>query len=210
VPPPPFAAADAMSDLEVYLARNPRSRPHPLIDAALVHYQFETIHPFADGNGRVGRILIPLILKKGGVPGADMLYVSPFIESSRDEYINLMYEVSRVGAWDDWIDYFLRAVRVSAEMGTAAADRLRALHDDYAKLAVEQSQSGNLRRLVDILFASPVITIPSAAQGLGVTYPTAQALVERLVSAGVLTEVLQKPARTFIAIRIVRVARADA
>lgn len=210
IPPPPLAAADAMAELERYLAKPPELRPHPLIDAALVHYQFETIHPFADGNGRVGRILIPLILKKGGLPGADLLYVSPFIEKSRDDYISLMYDVSRVGAWDDWINYFLRAVRASAETAIAAADRLRALHDDYAKLAVEHSQSGNLRRLVDMLFESPVVTIPAVKRVLRVTYPTAQALTEKLVGAGVLTEVLQKPARTFIAIRIVRVASQDA
>lgn len=207
VPPPPLIAADLMAQLEAYLSQDRSIRPHPLIDAALIHYQFEAIHPFADGNGRVGRILIPLTLESGGVPGARLLYVSPYIEKTKDEYVRLMYEVSRTGDWDSWVSYFLVAVRESANAAVATTDRLIELQDRYAGISRRISQSANLRVLVDLLFQSPVVTVPIVRDRLAVTYRSALKLVEKLVEAGLLSELKGFPVRTFIAFEIVRIAR---
>ena len=98
-----------MADLEKYLNSDDQTIP-PLIKLALVHYQFETIHPFPDGNGRVGRLLIPLILCERKEISQPLLYLSPYFEKNYDEYIDKMLAVSRVGAWEDWIEFFLVGV----------------------------------------------------------------------------------------------------
>ena len=207
VPPPPLETKLCMDDLENYLASDHSEKPHPLIDAALVHYQFETIHPFSDGNGRVGRILIPLLLKKNKVPGAHLLYVSPAIESRKDDYIDLMFAVSRDGDWDSWIDFFLGVITISAHSAIDVVDRLIALQERYARIARESSQSSNLRTLVDMLFTTPVVTIPNVRDFIGVTYRAAAGLVEKLVEARILFEAPNRPIKTFIAPEIILIAR---
>ena len=117
IPPPPMQAADALDDLAKFINRVDRGGIPPLIDAALAHYQFETIHPFADGNGRVGRMLITLILIQSDTLRQPLLYMSPWLERHKDRYIDLMYEVSRKGEWLPWLSFFLEAVTESA-LGT--------------------------------------------------------------------------------------------
>lgn len=187
IPPPPDEAANAMNDLEVYINAEESLFP-PLIDAALVHYQFETIHPFADGNGRVGRIVIPLYLMSKKILHAPILYISPFIEDNKDQYIDLMYEVSRVGAWDEWVSFFLRAVKETCDDTVSTIDRLLELHAQYRRKAHEASRSSNIQAIVDSLFERPVLSIPDAASVAGVTYPAASTAISKLVQVGILRE----------------------
>jgi Fic family protein len=188
IPPPPEEARQAMGDLEVYI--NSESPMYPaIIDAALVHYQFETIHPFADGNGRVGRILIPLLLMQKGVLDIPILYISPFIEENKDEYIDLMFEISRYGAWAEWVKFFLKAIRESCSETISTIDRLLVLQTEYINRAHDVSRSGSPIKIANALFEKPVITIPDAASIANVTYPAAASAVMKLVEAGILREI---------------------
>jgi cell filamentation protein, protein adenylyltransferase len=206
IPPPPSDAQIAMSDLERYINSETASFP-PIIDLALIHYQFETIHPFADGNGRVGRILITIILMQKGLLDKPILYVSPYIEEHKDEYIDLLEKVSRVGAWDEWVRFFLKAVRESCAETIVTIDRLFALHKEYREQAHKASRSGTTIKIVDSLFERPVLSVPDAATIAGVTYPAASASIAKLVEVGVLREMasLTQPKR-FIATGVVMIS----
>jgi Fic family protein len=185
IPPPPNDAQLAMADLEKYINIETARFP-PIIDLALIHYQFETIHPFADGNGRVGRILVPIILMQKGLLDKPILYVSPYIEEHKDQYIDLLYKVSRTGAWDEWIRFFLMAVRESCAETIVTIDRLFNLHREYRERAHNVSRSATTIKIVDSLFERPVLSIPDAANVASVTYPAAAAAVAKLVKAGIL------------------------
>lgn len=207
MPPPPAEAQECMDQLEAYINRDDLSVIPPLIDAALIHYQFETIHPFADGNGRVGRILIPIFLIARGVLEKPLLYVSPYVEDNKDEYIDLMYDVSRIGAWSAWISFFLRAVRISCREAIDIVNALKRLQAQYRDTAHQVSRSGTAIRIVDSLFEKPVISIPDAAAIAGVTYPPAAAAVQRLVEAEILREIkTETQPKRYIATEVVMIS----
>jgi Fic family protein len=189
VPPPANEAREALFALESYIQREAKDDIPHLIDAAIVHYQFETIHPFADGNGRVGRILIPIFLMERGVLRSPLLYLSPFFETQKEEYIDRMYEVSRSGDWVGWIRFFLNAVAQSASRATAAADRLFALRSDYRTRLQQAGRSALPLAIVDHLFVRPVFTIPAIVTHLNVTYRAAQMNVETVQGVGIVEEV---------------------
>ena len=189
VPPPPLQAREAVERLELYIQREERGPIPDLVDAALIHYQFETIHPFSDGNGRVGRMLITLHLFMREVIRQPVLYLSPVLERRKDEYIDRMYDVSRFGAWQAWITFFLEVVAESCEAAIATADALLALQQDYRRRVRDAGRSQNLVVILDLLFRSQVVTIPRIAEHLGVMYRSAQLNVEALVGAGILHEV---------------------
>lgn len=188
VPPPPHETETAMSDLERYLNRDVDHVP-ALIDAALMHYQFETIHPFGDGNGRVGRILIPLYLIQRSVLESPILFVSPAVEGRKDEYVDRMLAVSREGLWSDWINFFLEVIEISARSTIETISRLEALRADFRDRIAKSGGSARYATVADALFASPVTTIPQVASLTGVSYPAAQNAVRRLVDLQILTEV---------------------
>lgn len=189
VPPPASEAREALFQLEKYIQREDKTALPDLIDAAIVHYQFETIHPFADGNGRVGRILIPILLIERGVLKRPLLYLSPYFEANKGTYIDLMFEVSRSGDWVSWIRFFLQGIEESAIRATLTADRLFALRADYRARLQKAGRSALLLAIVDQLFASPVFTIPALATHLKVTYRAAQKNVETVMAAGIIEEV---------------------
>ncbi len=189
VPPPPAEARAAMHDLEAYVQREDRNALHPLVDAALVHYQFETIHPFQDGNGRVGRILIPVLLAERGLLPRPLLYVSPFLEDHKDEYIDRMFAVSAAGDWSGWIRFFLTAIEQSAGRTIRTVDRLLALRSEYRSRLQQAGRSALLLSAVDFIFDQPVFTTPQLATRLGVTYPAAQKNVVTLLATHVVEEV---------------------
>lgn len=189
IPAPPMEARKALEELELYIQRDVRGPIPDLIDAALIHYQFETIHPFADGNGRVGRMLITLHLIMRGVISEPLLYLSPVLEARKDEYIDRMYEVSRFGRWTEWINFFLDVVAETSERAIRIAEALLSLQKAYRLRVSQAGRSANLHRIVEHLFERQVVTIPSVAQFLGVTYRSAQLNIESLVQAGVLHEV---------------------
>lgn len=189
IPAPPDDTPDALDELMRYINRGRRDDASPLIDAALAHYQFEAIHPFADGNGRVGRMLITLMLIERGTLPQPLLYMSPYLERHKDRYIDLMYAVSRDGNWEDWIAFFLEAVAQSSEETIAVVERLRDLHRQYRERFQTARRSALLLRIIDLAFERPVRSISDIAQALDVTYAGAANNVKELLREGVAEEV---------------------
>lgn len=186
--PPPVAELDgALQAFEQYVAAD-GDLPF-LVRLALIHYQFEAIHPFADGNGRVGRLLIPLLLHERGYLPQPMLYLSAFLERHRREYFELLLAVSQRGEWLEWVGFFLEGVAVQASDAILRSTRVLELWDRYRRELQVAGATGRLFQLVDLLFARPAISIPRAAEEMGVTYRAAQGLVQRLVGLGILTEI---------------------
>jgi Fic family protein len=187
VPPPVTEMMTALHDLERFVA-NPGPIP-VLVQLALVHYQFETIHPFMDGNGRVGRLLISLLLcERGGLPGP-LLYLSAFLERHRDEYVDQLLRVSQTGAWEGWLSFFLRGVAEQARDAIQRSQRLLDLRENYRKKLAATRASALSLTLVDALFELVAITIPKAGRLLEVTPRSAQQNVEKLEKFGIVREV---------------------
>lgn len=187
IPAPPADTPRVLDQLMAFIHRPDRAAP--LIDAALAHYQFEAIHPFADGNGRVGRMLITLMLIDNGTLPQPLLYMSPYLERHKDRYIDLMYAVSRNGEWEAWIDFFLEAVAVSAEETIAVVERLQDLQRQYRARFQTARRSALMLRIIDLAFERPVQSINDFAQALGVTYGGAQNNLRELIAQGVAEEV---------------------
>lgn len=189
IPAPPAETPDALHALMAFINREDRSDASPLIDAALAHYQFEAIHPFADGNGRVGRMLITLMLVENGTLPQPLLYMSPYLERHKDRYIDLMYAVSRDGRWSDWIAFFLEAIAISAGETIAVVVRLQDLHRKYREKFQTARRSALLLRIIDLAFERPVRSISNIASELEVTYAGAANNVKELLAYGVAEEV---------------------
>ena len=184
VPPPPDLLADLLAGWEAFVHDE---APLPvLVRCALMHYQFEAIHPFRDGNGRIGRLLIPLLLMEREVLGSPLLYLSAWFERRRQDYYDGLYAVSATGDWEPWLRFFLEGVREQAADAVARARKLRDLHEDYRRRLQEIGASGNALQLAEELFTSPVITRRLAAERLGVTSAGARIIVTRLEEAGIL------------------------
>lgn len=182
VPVPPDHMMDALSELERFLHN--RQLP-PLIHIALCHYQFETIHPFLDGNGRVGRLLITLLLIEQKMLPSPLLYLSAFFEATRDEYYRQLYNVSRDGTWQDWLIYFLNGVAVQSEDVLSRAERINALLEQW-KIIVASSGSSVALDIVPRLAVNPYVTINKIAEDLQVAYSTAQRGIQKLESANII------------------------
>lgn len=188
IPPPPAETETSMAALERYLNREERGGIPPIIDAALFHYQFETIHPFADGNGRVGRILIPIFLMQEGALESPLLYLSPAVEGRKDDYVDLMLDVSRDGAWTPWIKFFLDMVIASCRSASTTITDLEMLRQNFRQRIAEGRSSARFITIVDELFVTPVTSIPQIAEKLSITYPAAKNAVGRLIDHGILEE----------------------
>ncbi|MBB5751961.1 Fic/DOC family N-terminal domain-containing protein [Prosthecomicrobium pneumaticum] len=189
VPTPPIETAECLDRLERYIHRQNRNDTPAILDAALVHYQFETVHPFGDGNGRVGRILIPVMLYERGVLSHPALFVSPVLERRKNEYIDRMFEVSRTGDWVGWIAFFMDVVSDTCRETIATADRLLAMRERYRQSLQGAGRSALLLSVVDRLFTHPVFSIPQLAEHLCVTYPAAQKHVALLTSLDIVEEI---------------------
>jgi len=197
IPPNVEDMQQAMSDLEKYM--NTDSDTDPLIQAALIHYQFETIHPFLDGNGRVGRLLITLFLLQKEILTTPALYISYFLKRNRIEYYDRMTEVRRKGNYEQWICFFLQAVLESAQDAVHAIDQLARLHEDNMKKLndVPKRQSQTLEKLFSYLEANPIIEIKKTAVALGVSYNAIARAVTVLMEKGIL-EQTEKTGKTKI------------
>lgn len=189
IPPPPVEAREALYALEKYIQRDGREKTPSLIEVALIHYQFETIHPFPDGNGRVGRILIPLYLFERKTIRHPVIYVSPWLEKNKDEYIDRMFDVSRNGDWSAWVKFFLNAVSETCKATICTADQLFSLRERYRKALQARGRSALLLSMVDHIFHRPVFSIPQMAEFLGVTYRAAQSNMDILESSGIVEHV---------------------
>jgi Fic family protein len=183
VPPPPGELSSVLGAWESFL--HDATLP-PLVHAALSHYQFEAIHPFLDGNGRIGRLLITLLLAERGILPTPLLYLSAFFEATRQEYYARLLAVSQNGAWQGWLEYFLNGVARQAEDALSRAERINDLLSTW-RLAAAGSSSKAVSALVDRLAENPFWTVTRAAERLGVAYTTAQRAVEKLVSLSILT-----------------------
>jgi len=196
VPPPPDRLMECLGEWERALRDQ---RLPPLVHAALIHYHFEAIHPFIDGNGRVGRLLITLLLVERRVLPTPLLYLSAFFEATRDEYYRRLLAVSRESDWDGWLQYFLNAVARQAEDALGRATRITALLTQWRN-AVAGAASKNAVLLLDVVMENPFLTIKTAAKRLGVAFTTAQRAVDALRRAKLLVEVSQaKRDRVFCA-----------
>lgn len=185
IPPPVPDMTRSLYQLEDYLQKedvNPQ-----LVRVGLAHYQFEAIHPFIDGNGRVGRLLISLLLVHWGLLPLPLLYLSAYFERRREEYYSLLLAVSERGAWEEWLHFFLAGVADQSRDAIRRASQLQDLQARWRHAVTQARSSALLPRLVDNLFERPFVTIPQAAEMLGVTYHSARGNVQRLVDAGILT-----------------------
>jgi Fic family protein len=184
VPPPTAEMTICLEQLEGYV-HEPDDWP-PLVRLAMIHGQFEMIHPFIDGNGRIGRLLVTLLLVDWNVLPLPLLYLSAFFERERDAYYDRLHGISERAAWKEWVLFFLRGVAEQACDGTDRAKKLQDLQAQWRAQLTGPRASALMLRLVDHLFITPVITVPRAQALLGVTYPSAKHTVEKLVDIGVL------------------------
>ena len=204
VPPPLPQMHEALDAFEKYLHHD--DVYPPLVRLALAHYQFEVIHPFLDGNGRIGRLLVTLLLVEWRLLPLPLLYLSAFFHRHRQEYYDRLFAVSAHGAWDEWVRFFLQGVTGQARDAIARARQLQDLQATWRDQLTQTRASALLLRLADILFETPVITIPEAQRLLDVTYRSAQRNVKKLVDAGILQQVGESSyGKTFIAAEILTI-----
>ena len=185
VPPPPDQVVPCLEAWEAFL--HDRTLP-PLVQVALAHYQFEAIHPFGDGNGRVGRLLITLFLIERGVLPTPLLYLSAFFEASRADYYERLQGVHERGEWEAWLAYFLAGVASQSRDALSRASRINALLSKWRNKTVAAGLSAALR-LLDVLAENPFCTVRGAADRLNVAFTTAQRAVAKLEALGVVTQV---------------------
>ena len=186
IPPPVPEMNDALDAFEKYL-HSGNDHP-PLVRLALIHYQFEAIHPFLDGNGRIGRLLLSLLLVNWKLLPLPLLYLSAFFERHRQDYYDLLLAISERGAWSEWLAFFLSGVAEQSQEANQMAKKLQDLQLKWREKLTKARASALLLRLADSLFESPLVTIPQAQRVLGVTYRTAQQNVERLVEEDILQQ----------------------
>ena len=188
IPPNPEDMLTAMSDLEKYI--NSDDTLDPLIQAALIHYQFESTHPFLDGNGRVGRLLITLFLMEKDILSTPALYISYYLKMNRIEYYDRMTQVRRTGDYEQWISFFLQAFADSAEDAIHTIDRLTALHDKSTKLfdSLTKRQRTSVLKVFSYLESNPIIDIQKTATTLEMSYNTVSKVVSILIEDGILKQ----------------------
>jgi Fic family protein len=191
VPPPPQRVTDLMSDLERFL--HARSAPPTLVKAALWHVQFETIHPFLDGNGRVGRLFVTLLLCAEGVLHQPLLYLSLYFKEHRDRYYDLLDRVRRTGDWESWVTFFCEGVASVADGAVSTARRLVELADkDRERLARLGRAAGSAVAVHHTLLRMPLCTIPRLAKKTGLTLPTVGKALEVLEKNRIVSETTGK------------------
>jgi Fic family protein len=184
VPPPPEHVEPSLLDLVSFLGGD--FAYGPIVDCAIGHYQFETIHPFEDGNGRVGRLLIPLYLLQRQVLDRPFLYLSPYFDAHRQDYMDLLLGVSTKGRWLDWVLFFLRAVRAQAVDAELRVKRVLELQERYRRQVIESG--GNKAALVgvDLVMERVYVSVPQLADFTKTTYPTAKSAADTLAELGII------------------------
>ncbi|MCB2068155.1 MAG: Fic family protein [Ottowia sp.] len=188
VPPPPHEVPQALGELERYLHQD--DGLPPLVKTALAHVQFETIHPFLDGNGRVGRLLITFLLTEQGILHKPVLYLSHYFKQHRQRYYELLQAVRDRGAWEDWLRFFLQGVVEVAAEAAETARRIQLLREQHRAAITERlgRSAGNGHRVLEALFNRPILSVADVVTLTGTTYAAANTLVRRLVELDVLRE----------------------
>jgi Fic family protein len=192
VPPPHTAVEDCMAALERFLHADVDGLP-ALIRAGLAHVQFESIHPFLDGNGRVGRLLITFLLCHAGVLREPLLYLSLHFKQHRPTYYELLDRVRRDGDWEAWLEFFLEGVRVTAEGAVTTAQRLAAIFkEDRRRIETTGRRAGSALRVHEALKAHPLLSLPAICQRTDLSFPAASSAIDLLVELGVARELTGK------------------
>jgi len=192
VPPPPDELMSALGKLELYLNDDPLRHP-VLVKAALAHVQFETIHPFQDGNGRLGRLLVTLLLCHERALSEPMLYLSLYFKQHRQAYYELLQRVRTEGAWEEWLEFFFTAVRSVAEEAVQSAhDLLAVAAEDRGHIQAMGRPAGSALRLHQALLRQPILSIPQAGKLTGLAPATVQSAFQHLVKAGMVNELSGK------------------
>ncbi len=187
VPPPPEQVPPCMADLLSFIAQGQRAQA--LVQAGLAHAQFETIHPFLDGNGRLGRLLISLMLNKSGMLHEPLLYLSLYLKQNRSSYYYLLNEVRREGEWEAWLRFFLDGVRSTAETAVDMAQRLTTLiKADRQRIQNNLSHNAAVQAVHHAISQRPINSIRGLSEMSGVSYPTASSAVHRLIDLGIARE----------------------
>ena len=187
VPPPVTEMQENLGQLEKFVHADIDLAP--LVELALIHYQFEAIHPFLDGNGRIGRLLITLFLCQRDILTKPLLYLSAFFERHHQEYYQYLLDVSQRGAWRQWIEFFLQAVVEQSGDAVKRARRLLDLHLNYYQISLERRLPPTAGQLVELIFMKPVLNARVAQEYLKVTFPAAQKAINALEEEGILAEI---------------------
>ncbi|MCY3690876.1 MAG: Fic family protein [Chloroflexota bacterium] len=189
VPPPPTAVPDCMGELERFLHATDDGLP-TLVRAGLAHAQFETIHPFLDGNGRTGRLLITFLLCHAGMLKDPLLYLSLYFKQHRSDYYELLNDVRRTGDWEDWLDFFLEGVRETANGAFGTTQQLLKLFAQHRD-QIQQTgrRAGSALRVHEKLMAHPVQSISGVAESTALTFPTVSSAMNLLISMGIAREI---------------------
>lgn len=203
--PPGTPLRSALDDLMRWIAGAAADGVDPVVAAALAHYQFETLHPFSDGNGRIGRLMIVLQLLRSGTITQPLLSVSPWFEGRRERYQDELAEVSASGSWDRWVAFFAEGIEQSALDTSARMVDLLAVQQEYQERIRIGGARGIVRDIADLLIGTPYVTIPMLRTLTGKTYQAVSNAVTRLVELGVLEEVDRRGVRLFRATNVVRV-----
>jgi len=189
VPPPPDLVLDCMNALELFLHEERADLPL-LIKAGLVHVQFETIHPFLDGNGRLGRLLITFLLCATGVLREPILYLSLYFKQHRSAYYDLLDRVRAKGDWETWLEFFLTGVRDTAEQAATAARRILAVFEEHRrKIETLGRPAASVLRVFEHMQRNPIVSIPAAAESIGISAPTVAKSLEHMRHLGLLREI---------------------
>ncbi len=210
IPPPPNEIPKLMDDLEKYI-NSEDDGIDPLVKSYLVHYQIEAIHPFTDGNGRIGRTLLALMIYKTLNLSKPWLYMSAFYERHKSEYVEKLFNVSAGGNWRDWLEFCLRGTIAQAKDSIRRCNALRALRKDFhARVADQRLSNNRTHEIINSLFESSALTIPNIRTKFKVTYPTARADVDRLLRTGILAELeFHTKPKFFYSPEILRIAHEE-
>jgi len=208
IPPPANEVTESLNKLENYIHKD--STIDPLVFCFMAHYQFETIHPFMDGNGRVGRLLLSLMIFEKCRLTKPWLYLSSYFDRYKDEYIDRLFKISAHGDWENWISFCLRGTIAASKEAIVRFDSLVKLRDTYQNDIRDLGASIRLFQTIESLFKSPVITIPHIAKIHGISYPTARSDVEKMVEIGILKKTdLQRRPEVFFAEKIMKFAYSE-
>jgi len=192
VPPPPERVMECMGALELFLHEERPDLP-TLVKAALAHVQFETIHPFLDGNGRLGRLLITFLLCAAGALREPILYLSLYFKSNRQRYYDLLQAVRETGDWETWLEFFLTGVRETADQAAETARRILALFEaDRRKIEGLGRPAASALRVYQFMQTRPIISIPTVAQKLPLSAPTVTKSIDHMIRLGLLREITGK------------------
>ncbi|MEX1231196.1 MAG: Fic family protein [Planctomycetaceae bacterium] len=207
--PPPYSELDScLNDLESYI-HSPSEQIDPLVDCFLVHYQFETIHPFRDGNGRVGRLLLALMVKERCILSQPWLFVSQYFEKHQSRYFELLYQVSSQAAWSEWIRFCLEGTVAQAQDTLDRCQRILDVQESLKQQLSPLRGSNKLLPIIDLVLEKMYVSVNDVIEEFGVTYPTANAYLLKLLNQGILRQLDNVPQKMYYSPEIFKITYSD-